>query len=326
MSKYWSNYPDLYEELESIKETIAKINHSSEEFLNDSVDYLLATGGKMLRPAFLIIGGMFGDGTAQNKSKINTLAAAIETLHLATLIHDDIIDEATLRRGQVTIQSKYSKEYAVYMGDFLFSQCFVMLADQEVSTKMLKYISKGVARICKGEMLQSHLRYTSDIHVLDYLRIIKGKTATLFAVSLGAGAYEGGAKESTARKIAMIGLNIGMAFQLVDDLLDYIGTVEDIGKEVQTDILRGYYSLPLIFALSSNKRPLIEEILNKNTLNQGDIKTIIELTHSSGAIKETEILAKKYTDKALKSLEELPECEGKNILLDIVPKMLRRSY
>lgn len=326
MNKYWSSYPNLYEQLEAVKDAIIKINHSSEAYLNDSVDYLLATGGKMLRPAFLIIGSMFADGASRNSDKIKTIASAIETLHLATLIHDDIIDEATLRRGQETIQSKYSKEYAVYMGDFLFSQCFVILADQEVSTKVLRYIAKGVARICKGEMLQNHLRYDSDMQVLDYLRIIKGKTATLFAVSLGAGAYEGGVNEITARKIAMIGLNIGMAFQLVDDLLDYTGDAQKTGKEVQIDIIRGYYSLPLILALNSNKKSQVQEILNKKNLDQEDIKELIELTHVSGAIKETELLAKKYTDKALKSLNELPECEGKNILLNIVPKMLQRSY
>ncbi len=326
MSKYWSNYPDLYEALESVKTTVIKINHSSEEFLNDSIDYLLTTGGKMLRPAFLIIGSMFGDEIPLKKNKIETIAAAIETLHLATLIHDDIIDEALLRRGQQTIQSKYGKEYAVYMGDFLFSQCFVMLAEEEVSTKVLKYISKGVSRICKGEMLQSHLRYQTDITVLDYLRIIKGKTAALFAISLGAGAYEAGAKEALARKIAMIGLNIGMAFQLVDDLLDYTGNIEVLGKEVQSDILRGYYSLPLILALNSPLKQQIQEILNKTELNGVDVKRLIELTHQSGAIKETEHLAKKYTDKALKSLGELPGGKGKNILMDIVPSMLKRSY
>lgn len=326
MSKYWNNYPEVVKQLECVKDTIISINHSSEEYLNQSIDYLMATGGKMLRPAFLIIGSMFGDLTLGQKNKINTLAAAIETLHLATLIHDDIIDEANLRRGKETIQSKYSKEYAVYMGDFLFSQCFLMLAEEEVSTKILKYVSKGVARICKGEMLQNHLRYTSDIDVLDYLRIIKGKTATLFAVSLGAGAYEGGAGDKIARKIAMIGLNIGMAFQLIDDLLDFTGDFEATGKEVQVDILRGYYSLPLIIALHSNQKHEVQQLLNKQNLDKEDVGFLIELTKSSGAIKETQLLAKKYTDKALKGLKELPECSGKTILLDIVPKMLRRSY
>lgn len=326
MSEFWIKHSEIVKQLETVKEIIIKTNHSSEAYLNDSIDYLMMTGGKMLRPAFLIIGSLFGNVSPQNKNKIITLAAAVETLHLATLIHDDIIDESVLRRGKETIQSKFSKEYAVYMGDYLFSQCFVMLASKEVSTKVLLQISKGVARICKGEMLQSHLRYTTTISTLDYLRIIKGKTAALFAVSLGAGAGEGGASEKVSRKIAMIGLNIGMAFQLVDDLLDYTGDPGVLGKEVQSDILRGYYTLPLILALNSDYREKILKLLTSESISSEAIKELIVLTHLSGALDQTKQLALKYTDKALKSLSELEACEGKTILLEIIPKLLSRVY
>lgn len=320
------DYKEVYEQLESVKEIIININRSSEEFLNESIDYLVASGGKMLRPAFIILGSQFGDLEQKDDKKIRTLAAAVETLHLATLIHDDIIDESRLRRGQTTIQAKYSKEYAVYMGDYLFSQCFIMLSNQEISPEILKFIAKGVARICKGEMMQGYLRYNTDINVYDYLRIIKGKTAALFAVSLASGANESGVDKKIVKKLMKIGLNIGMAFQLIDDLLDYTGDLENIGKEVQTDILRGYYSLPLILALNSSAKASVKAILDLSTLNESSISDIIQITNECGAIKETEKLAKRYTDKALQYLNELPKCSGKNILMDIIPKMLNRSY
>ena len=325
MSKLWLEYKDINTDLEKVKSIIQKTNKTSEKYLNDSVDYLVLSGGKMLRPAFLIIGSQFGQEYNKKESLLQ-LAASIEMMHLATLIHDDIIDESFLRRGKETIQSKYSKEYAVYMGDFLFSQCFASLVDFDFDPTLLRTMAKGIARVCTGEMMQSHLRYNTEVTKKQYLRVITGKTAVLFAVSLAVGAYYGKASESTVAKLARIGLNVGRAFQLIDDLLDYTGDVDTIGKDAQADIVKGYYTLPIILTLNSTYCNKTKTLLEKSILSADDAKHLIQYAHSSGAIQETQNLAKHYTQKAVHDLKKLPDSIGKKRLLEIIPKLLERTF
>lgn len=326
MSKFWKDYPDIERELEYVKETMLKVSKSSEQYLNNSFDYLYSTGGKMLRPAFLIIGSLFGTKNVENAENIRQLAAAIEMLHSATLVHDDIIDESYLRRGKESIHSKYSKEYAVYMGDYLFSQWFLMLSEFDISHTLLKELAKGISMICKGEMIQNQYRYNLDISVRKYLKIISGKTAALFAASLSAGANETDLDSKQIKKIAKAGHHIGMAFQLTDDLLDYKSDEKTLGKEVQSDILRGYYTLPIILSLNSEYSSDIKKILLKDILKKEDISLLIELTQKSGAIDKTEEMAERYTKKAIEDIQGLPDSKGKNILLEIIPKLLKRNY
>jgi len=325
MGKFWLDYKDIYEDLQNVKNIILETNYTSEKYLNDSIDYLGESGGKMLRPAFLIIGSLFGNKEVEKDSIIN-LAAAVEMMHLATLVHDDIIDESFLRRGKETIQSKYSKEYAVYMGDYLLSQCFLMLVDYDLDPQLVKILAKGIKKICTSEMMQNHLRYNNNVTKSQYLKIITGKTAVLFAVSFIAGASYSGANEETLKRLGRIGLNIGRAFQLIDDLLDYTGDIETIGKDSQADLLKGYYTLPIILGLNSKYRKEIETVLNKKTFTDDDIKILINCAHKSGAITETKKLAIRYTEKAIKDINSLPENRGKEILLDVVPKLLERIY
>jgi len=324
MSKFWVSVPEVYNELGTITEIIKETNKVSDPALQNSFDYLFSSGGKMLRPAFVLIGSQFGETKDQNT--IHRLAAAVEILHSATLIHDDIIDEAFIRRNQQSIQSKYSKEYAVYMGDYLFSQCFMMLAEYEVSPKVMKHMAKGINVICRGEMLQNAMRYEQDITTRQYLKIITGKTAALFAASLAVGAKEAGADDKLAKRLGRIGGHVGMAFQLIDDLLDYEGDAETIGKDVQGDIAKGYYSLPMIKALKSVSGPEMKSILNKSDISVPDVMALIQFSKDSGTVERTRVMAEKYTRKAMKEVALLPECRGKELLLEIIPKLLQRKY
>jgi len=325
MNNYWQKYDDIYEELCSIKDLVIEVNKTSEPYLNESIDYLASTGGKMLRPAFFMIASRFGTGKL-TKEELVKRAAVIEMLHLATLIHDDIIDEAKLRRGKPSIQAKYSKEYAVYMGDYLFTQCFVMMAEQSYSPENLKRAARAISRVCLGEMLQSKFRYETSITTRDYLKIISGKTAALFAMSLGIGAYESGAEEAVAKTLGRIGYNVGMAFQIKDDLLDYKGDDEVVGKETKLDILRGFYTLPIIRGLKTDSKGQIEKLLSSVDMGDAEVKALIAITKGCGALDEAEELAGKYTVRAMKHLESLPEGEGKDVLMDIIPKLLNREH
>ncbi len=325
MSGFWAKYPSIESELKSVSDIIEKVNRSSESYLNASLDYLFLAGGKMIRPAFVLLGSHFGTQREQGEEKLMHLAASIETLHMATLVHDDIIDESKLRRGQESIQSKYGKPYAVYMGDYLFTQCFIMLSEYDFKVENIKKVANAIKRVCVGEMLQYQRRYKIDRSTKNYLKVISGKTAALFAISLGVGAYESGADEATARLLGKAGYNIGMAFQIIDDLLDYSGTAESFGKDTKADLMKGYYTLPVIRSLGTGVSAQVESILGKVNLSEEDIDQLIMLTKHSGALEDTQALAVKYTDRALKCLGKLPDCQAKDILMEIVPIMLKRS-
>lgn len=323
MSKFWEDYPVLMEELADVKKIIKKNIRSRERYLEESIYPMIDAGGKMLRPAFLLLSGKFGEYDGE---KMHNLAAVVELLHIATLVHDDIIDDSKLRRGVDTVQAKYGKEYAVYIGDFLFCQCISMLSEYDYSTENLKEMSKAISRICMSEISQYHLRYAHNMNLRKYIRIVSGKTAALFAISFFAGAKEGNCSEETQKLLGKIGYHIGMAFQIIDDLLDYKGDTEVLGKNALKDIKKGYYTLPLIFALDRDKEGEIVEILNKSSFGNEDIKEIIRLVKRYEGIDRAMRVADRYSKKAALLIEKLPNCESKEILKAIVPRLLNREY
>jgi heptaprenyl diphosphate synthase len=261
MSTFWNDYPEIKEKLIYVKNNMLEKSKSSEKYLDRSFEYLYSTGGKMLRPAFLIIGSLFIKEKLDEKKEklIKDLASAIEMLHNATLVHDDIIDDSFLRRGKEAIHSKYSKEYAVYMGDYLFSESFLMLSNYDIPRDIIKHLAQGISTVCKAEMLQNHYRYDSKVSVEDYLKVISGKTAALFGISLSVGANQAGIDEDKTNKLYEIGNNIGIAFQITDDILDFTSNEQTLGKEVKSDIIKGYYTLPLLLAFQSNYKKAVKK-------------------------------------------------------------------
>lgn len=322
MSKFWKGYPDIAEELQDIKRIIKENVKSSEKEFNEAIFPLVNTEGKMLRPAFLLLAAKFGD---YNLEKIHNLAASIEMMHMATLVHDDIVDEAKLRRGVETVQHKYSKEYAVYIGDFLFCQCFIMLSGFDYSTENLRDISKAISKICMGEIIQHNIRYAQNTNLKKYIKVISGKTAALFAISFYTGAKESNCSEKTSRLLGRVGYYIGMAFQIIDDLLDYSGDTSELGKNAQSDLIKGYYTLPLIYAMAEDKENRISTILDNSSLNDENVREITKLVNEYKGIDKAQNLADKYTKKAFEYIEKLPDCESKEIIKDITQKLLNRN-
>lgn len=323
MSGFWKDYPEIHGELQCVKEIIKNNIKSSEKQLEESIIPLIDAGGKMLRPAFLMLAAKFGE---YDSEKIQNLAAAIEMMHTATLVHDDIIDDSKLRRGVETVQSKYSKEYAVYIGDFLFCQCFIMLSKYDYSTENLRDVSRAISKICIGEVRQYNARYLKETSLRRYIRIISGKTAALFAISFYTGAREANCPDKTSKLLAKIGYHIGMAFQIIDDLLDYSGDTSKIGKDAQRDLIKGYYTLPIIYAMQEDKENRIADILDNSSLSEGDVREIITLVNKYNGIDKAKGLADKYTIKAFKDIEKLPECGAKKVLKEITQRLLVRSY
>jgi len=323
MNKFWRDYPALLEELNEVKDTIKQNIKSRESILEESILPMLENGGKMLRPAFLILASKFGE---YDSEKIHNLAAVVEMLHMATLIHDDIIDDAKTRRGCDTVQYKYGKDYAVYVGDFLFCQCINMLAKYDYDMEDLKNISKAITKICMGEITQYNLRYGKNLSLRNYIRIISGKTAALFAISFYTGANEAKCEEWISKSLGKIGYYAGMAFQIIDDILDFSGDSTKLGKSALRDLQKGYYTLPLIYALEKDKDHKLKELLSNENLSETEINEILFLVNEYDGINKAKLVADRYTEKAIEKIEKLPDCETKEIIRNSILKLLNRDY
>ncbi|WP_026486146.1 polyprenyl synthetase family protein [Caldanaerobius polysaccharolyticus] len=322
MDKFWSDYPDIQKDLEEVRRMIEKCVSNGNKLIRDVLLDMIHAGGKMIRPGFVVLAGRFGK---YERKKLCSLAAMIEMLHMATLIHDDIIDNALIRRSKPTIQAEYGKNYAVFIGDFLFCQCFLLLSDS-IAVKDIKKVSKAVSRICKGEIEQFESQYDVNITVTQYLKRIAAKTAVLFALSFYIGAHESNCDERLSRTLASIGYNIGMAFQIIDDILDYTGNEVVVGKPLGNDIRQGIFTLPLIYALQKGEREEITPILQKRSYDECEVKKLIEFARQAGGIEQARELARRYTKKAFNKISSLKECPSKQVLTEVAEKLLHRAY
>ncbi|MDN5298630.1 MAG: hypothetical protein PWP51_1183 [Clostridiales bacterium] len=299
-------------EIEKVKKRIQ--NHSQAKFkeVQTIIDTILKLNGKMLRPQFLIVSANFG--TYESERMVN-LASAIELLHMATLVHDDIVDDAEIRRNQPSVQSKFGKDMAVYTGDYLLSKSLSVFKAKDYDNEIIAKLAKVIERICESELLQYFNRYHT-MTVRNYLRVVSGKTAALFSLSMYLGAIESGCSETLANSLGKIGYEIGIAFQIIDDILDFSKDSATVGKTVQNDVKNGYYTLPVIYAFEGQQ-------IAFGQLTQTDIS--MKIAEREG-IEKSRILAKKYTDKAFQRIDKLPDVPYKALLRNMAEKMLVRVY
>jgi heptaprenyl diphosphate synthase len=286
--------------------------------IREYTKHLAASQGKFIRAVSVLICAEDKEGFIHpNAIKI---AAAIELLHLATLVHDDIIDNADLRRGEVTLQKKYGKRTAVICGDYLLSVALTMAASipnkqDYLSIDMPDYVGK----VCLGELNQHVNNGNINLSFYQYLKIISGKTAALFEASFFAGAIFSGSNEVEAKKYRNLGNYIGMIFQLTDDCIDFENTVEDANKPVQSDFEQGVITLPLIHALKKLK-DFKEKALNGG-INRAEINEAVEKT---GGLSFTRMVVKKYFNKSMRIINELDLTDHKKeMLISILNKASR---
>ncbi len=316
----WNDNEFLKAEMEAVEDAIKKSLRTRNRTVKEALVGFVESGGKRLRPAFTILGGTFGE---YDREVIIPVAAALEVIHMATLIHDDIIDDAKLRRGKETVHSVLGKDVAVYAGDFLLARAFMLIADH-VGLEMMKQVAKASAYICDSEIAQNEQRFDADVSVKQYLKRIGGKTAALFAISLYMGAYKAGCPKKLVNKLGVLGNNIGMAFQIVDDILDLTGNQQKVGKPLLSDAAQGVYTLPIIYALRSEYRDRTLEALARMKKDNGS--SLFEVLEASKAIERSKNLAEKYIRKALKIAGELPESIGREIIIEIIDEQLERKF
>jgi heptaprenyl diphosphate synthase len=320
MTDFWNDQPTLVSRLEAVRDTMRAVIRSERFPLVDAVDRLIDANGKMLRPAMLLIAGDFG----HRKKDLIPLAAAVELLHIATLIHDDVIDDADTRRGVPTLHTVHGAKEAVLAGDWLFSRCF-RLASESSSPQNARLLAFLVSTICSSEILQDRERFKWPESIRGYLRKITGKTAMLFNLALRAGAHETGASNRTASILSRIGYDTGLAFQIIDDLLDFESNAGTMRKPVGKDVCEGLCTLPLILALRENGA-VIRPMLTACQPDDATVLTLVDQVRISGALNAARQYASRYTDRALREMDRLPAGKARDDLSWLVKKLLDRTF
>jgi len=304
--------------IENVKDEVDSILSSSPRIIRGYTEYLMESKGKFIRAISLLVCAEDKDGFIHPNAV--KFAAAIELLHLATLVHDDVIDNADLRRGSETLQKKYGKRTAVICGDYLLAISLKLAMtipnkSDYLEIDMPDYISK----VCLGELNQHINNYNLDLSAYRYLKIISGKTAALFEASFYSGAILNEADKLQANKYKELGRYIGMIFQLTDDCMDFETTVDVAKKPVQSDYEQGVVTLPLIYTLK-NMVGFKDKAKNK-AVTKDDIKNAVV---KSGGLNYTHLLSKKYYNKSLKLIDELEITNNKKEkLISILDKSYR---
>lgn len=312
----------MSEDLNQVRNVIDELINDTPDLIRKMISDLMSGSGKMLRPMMVILGGRYGNF---DEKRIFSLAAAVELLHNGTLVHDDIIDDASLRRGRPTIHTIHGSKMSILVGDYLFSTCFVVAANNS-NIQHYDSLAKAVARICEGEILQDSKKFVFDPSIRNYKRRIASKTAVLFSLSLYLGAKESGCSESICSVFVRIGYDIGMAFQIIDDILDFTANTATVGKPSSGhDLSEGIYTLPVIYELKSGNEEL-SKLISGRKLTRGRRKKIVRIVKDSDGMKETRRTAALYTERALREIERLDDGYTKEQLICLTSKLLDREY
>ena len=291
--------------------------------INQISHYIVNAGGKRIRPRLVL---MFSDALGFAGAERFELAAAVEFIHTATLLHDDVVDESSLRRGRQTANAMFGNAASVLVGDFLYSRAFQMMVGVN-RMHVLEVLADATNVIAEGEVMQLMNMHDPDLSVEDYLRVIRYKTAKLFEASARLGAVLADAGHAVEEACADYGRSLGTAFQLVDDLLDYEGDTLSLGKTVGDDLREGKPTLPLLLAMarcSDEERQLMRHAIEHgNTSRLDDILTIVRRT---GALQATREAARAEADKACAALASLPDTSGRKALLELSARSVERNF
>lgn len=284
-------------------EKCVDFNHPS---IRLSSQQMLKAGGKRIRPAFVLLAGKIYKKEATEY--LVSLAAAVELVHMSTLIHDDIIDQSEFRRGKPSMRSIWGDKFSLHAGDYLFAQALKLIKPED-NKEITNILSRVSVEMCKGEINQLFTAFDTKQSVKDYLYKIKRKTALLIAVSCQIGALATKAPPSAINCLYKYGYYLGMAFQIKDDILDFTGDVQTLGKPVGSDLLQGILTLPTILILkekNSASRRLKELIDNRFANGQRDIEEAIDIINNSGGVEKALEVSVRYINKAKEQLQYLP--------------------
>lgn len=315
-------YRSLAEELNEVEDGLEESIDMEIPLLYETSSHLLKAGGKRIRPLFVLVSGQFG---TDHHEELITIAITLELIHMATLVHDDVIDDAATRRGRETVKAKWDNKIAVYTGDYLFSKALMRIVEIR-NPKVHQILARAIYEMSIGEIEQLHDFYRVEVGLRHYLRRIKRKTALLISISSALGGLVSGVSERTVHLLKRFGYYVGMAFQITDDILDFIGTEAELGKPAGSDIRQGNITLPTIYSLK--KSPAREELtrwIETKDLEER-MADILTLVREGGGIEYSRTLAARYLRKAREVLKLLPPLPARDGLAAIADFIEKRKY
>jgi octaprenyl-diphosphate synthase len=311
-------------DFQAVNKFIVEQLYSNVPLVENIGHYIVDAGGKRLRPLLVLLAARACG--IRNEQHI-PMAAVVEFIHTATLLHDDVVDMSTLRRGRPTVNAEWNNPSSVLVGDFIYSRAFQVLV-QIGNMQIMEIMADTTNRIAEGEVLQLISKTNTDVSESTYSQVIQSKTAILFQAAAQCGAILGGADEQQCDLLKRFGNHLGIAFQLIDDALDYDGDAEAMGKNVGDDLAEGKPTLPLIYVLengSDSDKNLIKEALTAETVSQEMSKTVIEIVRSSEALAYTRNKAQKEIDSALLCIEQLSDSKYKDSMRDLAQFAMSRD-
>lgn len=309
-------------EMQRVDQVIRERLSSQVALINQISNYIIGAGGKRIRPRLVLL---FAQANGYCGTDHYEMAAVVEFIHTATLLHDDVVDESSLRRGRATANAMFGNAASVLVGDFLYSRSFQMMVSIN-QMRVLDVLADATNVIAEGEVLQLLNMHDPDLAVDDYLRVIRFKTAKLFEASARLGAILGGASAAVEEACADYGRSLGTCFQLVDDLLDYEGNSQDLGKNVGDDLREGKATLPLLIAMARGtpeQKAVVRQAIELGEVDK--LAQIVEIVRSSGAIEATREAALAQAEQARACLALLPDSSARRLLAELALQSVRRS-
>lgn len=309
--------------MDAVDQVIRSRLHSEVLLINQVGEHIINSGGKRLRPALVVLSA---NAFSYQGKRHHDLAAVVEFIHTATLLHDDVVDESDLRRGHATASALFGNAASVLVGDFLYSRAFQLMVDVG-EMRVMQTLADATNTIAEGEVLQLLNCHDADVDATNYMRVIHCKTAKLFEAAMRIGAILGKATKPDEEAAAEYGMRLGTAFQLVDDVLDYSADEQQTGKHLGDDLAEGKPTLPLIYAMQHGTAE--QAIVVRNAIEQGDMEKfseVLQIIRATGALEFTRQQAQREADLACASIASLADSKHKQCLLELAHFAATRQF
>src|SRR5690625_2411152 len=317
-------YSFLKHDLEDIENRLTEVVAADHRILHEASLQLLRAGGKRIRPVFVLLAAQFGN-YRDNIEQVKSIAVALELIHMASLVHDDVVDNAEIRRGKPTVKHLYGNKVATYTGDYMLATALEMITTVPIPS-IHRTLSKSLVKVVEGEIIQIEDKYNINQHLKHYLRRIKRKTALLIATSCKLGAISSGATKKQANALFRYGYNVGMSFQIIDDILDFTSDEQTLGKPTGHDLQQGNITLPVLYAMEDPlfKRELEKIFEHTSQITEDQMHQMLTKLLATDAIECSYKLSHTYLLKALQSLDHLTNEAAKKSLVFIAHKLGKR--
>ncbi|MYF98969.1 polyprenyl synthetase family protein [Candidatus Poribacteria bacterium] len=315
----------ISEDLNAVEEKLTENTASEYSFVDMAVQHVVEGGGKRLRPILVLLSAR---ACGYVGSDAHTLAAVVELIHVASLVHDDVLDEATIRRGRETLQTKWGNKVAVLVGDYLHARVLSMLVTRRADDPAMAILADTTQAMCEGEVIHAYKSGDFDISEEEYLKIISFKTGKLIAASCTLGAHLGTNEQQIVDALTIYGQQIGTAFQIVDDLLDFVEAPEKLGKNAFGDLREGKLTFPIIYARKKsddNEKQMLEKVLNPDSDETEAIAFVESLFQKYGIERHCLKIAQDYADRAKAALTKTPKSDARLALENLANYVVSRD-